>query len=65
MPEHAHAAQWGVVLEGALDLTVNGVTTRYKKGIEHPVPPSAFPTPLSRLFPISMLSTLTRARAPL
>lgn len=32
IPEHCHEAQWGIVLEDKIDLTVNGVTATYKKG---------------------------------
>lgn len=32
VPEHAHCAQWGVVLEGEMQLTVEGNTQRLKKG---------------------------------
>jgi len=30
--EHSHGAQWGVVFEGEMDLTINGVTKTYTKG---------------------------------
>lgn len=33
VPEHAHGAQWGVVFEGEMDLTINGETKTYKKEI--------------------------------
>lgn len=32
IPPHSHEAQWGIVLEGKIDVTFNGVTTSYKKG---------------------------------
>lgn len=32
VPEHAHGAQWGVVLEGEMLLTVEGSTLRLQKG---------------------------------
>lgn len=35
VPEHAHGAQWGVVFEGEMDLTINGVTKTYKKGDQY------------------------------
>ena len=38
VPEHAHEAQWGVVLAGQIELTLNGVTKTYKKGDNHFVP---------------------------
>ena len=30
--EHSHGTQWGVVFEGAMDLTVGGETKTYRKG---------------------------------
>jgi mannose-6-phosphate isomerase-like protein (cupin superfamily) len=32
MPEHSHESQWGVVLEGKVDLTIEGVERTYTKG---------------------------------
>jgi quercetin dioxygenase-like cupin family protein len=32
VPEHAHGAQWGVVLEGRVDFTVEGEERTYVKG---------------------------------
>lgn len=32
LPEHFHAGQWGVVLEGVIELTIDGVTRSYNKG---------------------------------
>jgi len=30
--EHSHEAQWGVVLEGKIDLTIDGIQQTYSKG---------------------------------
>ncbi|MBU2547727.1 MAG: cupin domain-containing protein [Proteobacteria bacterium] len=38
IPPHAHSAQWGVVLEGEMELTVNGRTTTYRKGDAYFIP---------------------------
>ena len=38
VPEHAHAAQWGVVLEGEIELTVGGATATYRKGDTYYIP---------------------------
>lgn len=38
LPEHAHGAQWGVVLEGAIDFTIGGETRRYERGDTYFVP---------------------------
>ncbi|WP_395548768.1 MULTISPECIES: cupin domain-containing protein [unclassified Lacrimispora] len=32
MPEHSHESQWGIVLEGKIELTINGVKNIYTKG---------------------------------
>jgi len=32
LPEHSHEAQWGIVLEGKIDLTIDGVKRTYSKG---------------------------------
>ncbi len=32
LPEHSHESQYGIVLEGRIDLTINGVKKTYKKG---------------------------------
>ena len=38
VPEHSHSAQFGVVLEGEMTLTVGGESTRYKKGDTYSIP---------------------------
>ena len=30
--EHSHGEQWGLVLDGEMDLTIGGVTKTYRKG---------------------------------
>jgi len=32
LPPHSHCAQWGIVLEGEMDLTIGGKTDRRRKG---------------------------------
>jgi len=32
LPEHSHEAQWGIVLEGKIELTINGSAEVYTKG---------------------------------
>jgi len=32
LPEHSHECQWGIVLEGKIDLTINGVKNTFTKG---------------------------------
>ena len=31
VPEHAHGAQWGVVLEGSIEFTIGGETRTYRR----------------------------------
>lgn len=38
VPEHAHGAQWGVVLEGSFDLIVDGATRTYRAGDTYSIP---------------------------
>jgi quercetin dioxygenase-like cupin family protein len=40
VPEHAHGAQWGVVLEGSVEFTIGGETALYRKGDTYFVPDS-------------------------
>ena len=41
VPEHAHGAQWGIVIEGTVEFTIGGVTKTYGKGDTYYVPDSA------------------------
>jgi len=38
VPEHSHGEQWEIVLEGMVDVTMNGKETRYRKGDRFFVP---------------------------
>lgn len=38
VPEHAHEAQWGVVLDGEIELTINGVQRIFTKGDSYFIP---------------------------
>ncbi len=38
IPEHSHENQWGIVLEGKLDLTIDGVKRTYSKGNRYFIP---------------------------
>lgn len=38
IPEHAHGAQWGVVLEGSMEMTIAGETRTYGRGDTYLVP---------------------------
>jgi len=38
VPEHAHGAQWGVVLEGSVEFTIGGQTCTYRRGDTYYVP---------------------------
>ena len=40
VPEHAHGAQWGVVLEGTMEFTIAGETRTYGPGDTYYVPDS-------------------------
>lgn len=38
LPEHSHESQWGIVLEGEIELIIDGVKRRYKKGDRYFIP---------------------------
>ncbi|KAA3642770.1 MAG: cupin domain-containing protein [Chloroflexi bacterium] len=38
LTEHAHEAQWGIVLEGSITLTIDGHTRTYTKGDRYFIP---------------------------
>lgn len=38
LPEHFHRAQWGVVLAGKIELTIDGMTKIYSKGDRYFIP---------------------------
>lgn len=37
VPVHAHGAQWGVVVDGEMDLTIGGTTRTYRKGDDYTI----------------------------
>jgi quercetin dioxygenase-like cupin family protein len=39
VPEHAHGAQWGIVVDGELNLTIGGKMRTLRRGDEYFVPP--------------------------
>lgn len=38
LPEHSHESQWGVVLEGKIELVIDGVKNTYQKGDRYFIP---------------------------
>jgi quercetin dioxygenase-like cupin family protein len=36
--EHAHCAQWGIVIEGEMELSIGGITRTYKSGDSYYIP---------------------------
>jgi quercetin dioxygenase-like cupin family protein len=38
LPEHSHASQMGIVLEGKIDLVIDGVKNTYQKGDRYYIP---------------------------
>jgi quercetin dioxygenase-like cupin family protein len=38
VPDHAHEAQWGIVLEGEIELTINDKKKIFKKGETYFIP---------------------------
>ena len=39
--EHSHGEQWGFVIEGEMELTINGVKKVYRKGDHYHIPAGA------------------------
>ena len=38
VPEHSHEAQWGIILEGQIDLVIDGKLYTYSKGDRYFIP---------------------------
>ena len=38
LTEHSHESQWGIVLEGRIDLVIDGVKNTYTKGDRYFIP---------------------------
>ena len=38
LPEHSHAGQWGIVLEGRIDLVMDGISRTFQKGDRYFIP---------------------------
>lgn len=38
LPEHSHESQWGVIVEGKIDFTINGLKKTYEKGDSYFIP---------------------------
>jgi quercetin dioxygenase-like cupin family protein len=38
VPEHSHESQWGIVLEGKIELTIDGVHHVFEKGDNYFIP---------------------------
>ncbi|MBI5014230.1 MAG: cupin domain-containing protein [Deltaproteobacteria bacterium] len=38
IPEHSHGAQWGLVVEGEIELTIGGEARLYRKGDCYEIP---------------------------
>lgn len=41
LPEHSHASQWGVVLEGKIELNIRGIKHVFTKGDRYFIPEGA------------------------
>jgi quercetin dioxygenase-like cupin family protein len=41
IPEHSHGEQWGIVIEGELELAVDGMKKAYRKGDYYYIPAGA------------------------
>jgi quercetin dioxygenase-like cupin family protein len=41
IPDHFHGAQWGMVVDGEMELTIEGITTTCEKGCFYYIPDGA------------------------
>jgi quercetin dioxygenase-like cupin family protein len=41
IPQHSHGAQWGIVVDGEIRLTIRGIEKTYRKGDSYFVPAGA------------------------
>jgi quercetin dioxygenase-like cupin family protein len=41
IPEHSHGEQWGIVVEGEMELTISGLKKVYQKGDGYYIPAGA------------------------
>jgi quercetin dioxygenase-like cupin family protein len=41
LPAHSHKAQWGTVVEGEIELTIDGTTRVYRPGESYSIPSGA------------------------
>lgn len=48
VPAHSHGAQWGIVVEGELELTIGGETASYRKGDTYYIPEGVEHSALTR-----------------
>jgi len=65
VPPHSHCAQWGLVIEGEMALTIGGETGIYRKGDRYFIPNGAvhsaeFPT---RVFVLDVFDDPARYKA--
>lgn len=65
IPPHSHGEQWGLVIEGEMDLTVSGLTRRVKAGDWYHIPAGAEHTAtfLTRVFVLDVFADRDRYRA--
>ena len=38
LPKHSHEAQWGIILRGRIDLTINGMQHTFQRGETYYIP---------------------------
>lgn len=41
LPKHSHSAQWGIVVDGEIRLTISGIEKTYRKGDSYYIPAGA------------------------
>ena len=65
VPPHCHCAQWGLMIEGEMELTIGGKTDIYRKGDRYFIPEGVMHEAgfRTRVFVLDVFSDPTRYKA--
>lgn len=65
VPEHSHCAQWGLVIDGEMSLTIGGETRTYRKGDRYSIGEGVVHSATfhSRVFVLDMFDASDRYKA--
>ena len=65
VPPHSHCAQWGMVIDGTMELTIDGKANIYSKGDWYYIPPGIVHSAkfFTRVFVIDVFDDANRYKA--